>query len=146
MKKLLAIILVTGLTSVFISAQDKMDMKRLHMKSHSMVGYLVDHNCAKKMVMDDVKKSDAKAARHTKDCALDETCRASGLGIVTDGKFYSFDNAGNKKAFDYLNATKKEDNIKVEVVGTMDGDKMNVESIKDIKSTGKKGGKNTNVQ
>jgi hypothetical protein len=141
MKKLLAIALVSIFTSVFISAQEKMNLKGLHIKSHSMVGYLVDQNCAKKMVMDDVKKSDAKAARHTKECGLEETCRASGFGIVTGGKFYRFDDAGNKKAVDYLNATKKEDNLKVEVAGTMDGDKMNVESIKDFKSTGKKEGK-----
>jgi hypothetical protein len=141
MKKLLAIILVTVFTSVFISAQDKMDMWGLHNKSHSIVGYLVDQSCAKKMVMDDVKKSDARAAKHTKDCALEETCKASDFGIVTGGKFYRFNDAGNKKAADYLSATKKENNLKVAVAGTMDGDKMNVESIKDFKSTGKKVGK-----
>jgi len=61
-----------------------------------MVGYLVDHNCGKRMVMNDVKKSDVKAARHTKDCALEETCKASGYGIVTGGKFYEFDDAGTR--------------------------------------------------
>jgi hypothetical protein len=142
MKKLLAIIFVTGLTSVFISAQNKMDIQGLHNKPHSMVGYLVDQNCGKRMVMDDVKKSDAKAAKHTKDCGLEETCKASGYGIVTGGKFYGFNDAGNKKAFDYLSAIKKEDNIKVEVAGTTEGDKMNVESIKDFKSSRKKSGKN----
>ena len=141
MKKLLAIILVTIFTSILISAQDKMDKKGSHNKPHSMIGYLVDQNCGKRMVMDDVKKSDAKAARHTKDCALEETCKASGFGIVTGGKFYRFDDAGNKKAFDYLSTTRKEDNIKVEVAGTMEGNKINVESIKDFKFTGKKGGK-----
>jgi hypothetical protein len=140
MKNLLIIVLVTIFMSVFISAQDKTDKKDLHSMSRSMTGYLVDQNCGKRMIMDDVKKSDAKAAKHTKDCALDETCKASGYGIVTCGKFYEFDDAGNKKAFDYLSATKKEDNIKVDVAGIMNGDKMSVESIKDFKSTGKKGG------
>ena len=138
MKKLFIITLVTIFTGVFISAQDKMNMKELHNTSHSMVGYLVDHNCGKRMVMNDVKKSDVKAARHTKDCALEETCKASGYGIVTGGKFYEFDDAGNKKAADYLIATKKEDNIKVEVTCMMEGDKLHVESIKDFKSIGKK--------
>jgi hypothetical protein len=139
MKILLTIVLIAIFTNVFISAQDKTDKKELHRISHSMVGYLVDHNCGKRMVMDDVKKSDAKAAKHTKDCALDETCKANGYGIVTGGKFFCFDDAGNRKAFDYLSATKKEDSIKVEVAGIMNGDTMNVESIKDFKSTGKKG-------
>jgi hypothetical protein len=139
MKNLLIIVFVTIITSVFISAQDKTNKKDSHTMSHSMVGYLVDQNCGKRMVMDDIKKSDAKAAKHTKDCALDEACKANGYGIVTGGKFYSFDGAGDKKAFDYLSATKKEDNIKVEVAGMMNGDTMLVESIKDFKSTGKKG-------
>jgi hypothetical protein len=139
MKKLLTFALVTMITSVVISAQEKIDTKGLHNKPHSMAGYLVDQNCGKRMVMDDVKKSDAKAAKHTKECALEETCKASGYGIVTGGKFYRFDDAGNKKAADYLNAIKKEDSIKVEVAGIMDGNIMRVESIKDFTSAGKKG-------
>ena len=138
MKKLSIIVLATIFFSIVMSAQDKTNMKGLHNKSHSMIGYLVDQNCGKRMVMDDVKKSDAKAAKHTKDCALEETCKANGYGIVTGGKFYKFDNDGNKKAAQYLNATKKENNLKVEVAGVMDGDKMKVESIKDFKSTEKK--------
>jgi hypothetical protein len=137
MKKLMIIVIVTIFTSIFISAQNKMNIKGIHDKFH-LVGYLVDQNCGKKMVMDDIKKSDAKAAKHTKDCSLDETCKAAGFGIVTGGKFYKFDDAGDKKAVDYLNATKKEDNIKVEVTGTMNNDKIKVESIKDFKSTRKK--------
>jgi hypothetical protein len=141
MKKLLIIVLVTLFFCVFISAQEKMDTKQLHNKSHSMVGYLVDQNCGKRMVMDDVKKSDAKAAKHTKDCSLDESCKASGFGLVAGGKFFKFDDAGDKKAVDYLIASKKEDNFKVEVTCTMDGEKMKVESIKNFKSAGKKDGK-----
>jgi hypothetical protein len=141
MKKLLFCILFIVFASVFISAQEKMNPKGSNSKSHSMVGYLVDQNCAKGMVMDDVKKSDAKAAKHTKECSLDDACKANGYGIVTGGKLYKFDDAGNKKAADYLNTTKKEDNIKVIVTGTMDGDKIKVESIKDFKSSKKQRGK-----
>ncbi len=137
MKKLSIIVFITAFISVILSSQEKKDIEQLHNKYHSMVGYLVDQNCGKRMVMDDVKKSDAKAAKHTKDCSLDETCEAAGFGIVTGGKFYKFDERGNKKAIDYLTASKKEDNIKIEVTYTMDGDKMKVESIKDYKSRGK---------
>jgi hypothetical protein len=138
MKKLSIIVLAAIFICFVMSAQDKTDMKGLHHKSHSMIGYLVDQSCGKRMVMDDIKKSDAKAAKHTKDCALEETCAASGYGLVTGGKFYSFDDAGNKKAAQYLNVTKKEDNLKVEVAGMIDSDRMIVESIKDFKPTGKK--------
>jgi hypothetical protein len=137
MKKVFVVILLTLFTITFIPAQNKNSMKGLSSNTRSLVGYLVDRNCAKGMVMADVKKSDAKAAKHTKECCLDDACKANGYGIVTGGKFYKFDDAGDKKAVDYLNATKKEDNIKVEVVGRIDGTSLTVESIKDFKFKGK---------
>ena len=84
------------------------------------------------MIMADIKKSNDKAARHTKGCALEEACSAEGYGLVTGGKFYKFDAAGDIKAKQYLKATKKEDNIKVEVIGTMNDEQLVVESIKDF--------------
>jgi len=140
MNKVMVTVLVTMITSGLMIAQDKNNTKGLHGASHEMIGYLVDQMCGKRMVMDDVKKSDAKAAKHTKECALDETCKANGYGIVTGGKFYKFDDDGNRKAVDYLSSTKKEDNIKVEVAGMMDGDHLTVESIKDLPLKEKKGG------
>jgi ABC-type branched-subunit amino acid transport system substrate-binding protein len=137
-KKLLVVILITLFSIAFIVAQEKMKTKEKQTKSHSIVGYVVDKMCGEKMVMADVKKSDAKAARHTKDCALDEACSAEGYGLVTGGKFYKFDASGDIKGKEYLNATKKENNIKVEVIGTMNDEKLAVESINDFKSTPKK--------
>ena len=138
MKKLLALILITIFSIALIVAQEKMKMEEKQTKPHSMAGYLVDKMCGEKMVMADVKKSDAKAARHTKDCALDETCSAEGYGLVTGGKFYKFDTSGDIKAKEYLKSTEKENNIKVEVTGTMNNEKLIVESIKDFNSTPKK--------
>jgi hypothetical protein len=137
MKKVFIVFLLTVFTITFISAQNKNTLKGLPGNSCSLVGYLVDRNCAKGMVMDDVIKSDAKAAKHTKDCCLDDACKVNGFGIMTGGKFFKFDDAGDKKAVDYLNATKKEDNIKVEVVGRLDGNTLKVKSMKDFKSKGK---------
>ena len=137
MKKVFIAFLLMVFIITLISAQNKKTMKGLSNDSRSLVGYLVDRNCAKGMVMDDVKKSDAKAAKHTKECSLDDACKVNGFGIITGGKFYKFDDAGDKKAVDYLNATKKEDNIKVEVVGRIDDNTMKVESIKDFKTKGK---------
>jgi hypothetical protein len=138
MKKLLAVILITIFFTALVAAQEKMKTKEKQTKSHSTVGYLVDKMCGEKMVMVDIKKSDAIAARHTKDCALDEACSAEGYGLVTGGKFYKFVASGDIKAKEYLKATKKEDNIKVEVIGSMNDEKLAVESINDFKSTPKK--------
>src|SRR5450759_3434740 len=138
MKKLLAVILITIFSIALIVAQEKMKMEEKQTKSHSMAGYLVDKMCGEKMVMVNVKKSDAKAARHTKDCALEEACSAEGYGLVAGGKFYKFDISGDIKAKEYLKATQKENNIKVEVTGTMNDEKLIVESIKDFESTSEK--------
>jgi hypothetical protein len=136
MKRLLLYVFITAITCSYLVAQEKTNKKELQNKSQSTVGYLVDRSCAKRMVMDDVKKSDAKAARHTKECCLDDACRASGFGIITGGTLYKFDDDGNKKAVEYLNTTKKEDNIKVVVLGSMEGDIISVASIKDFSSPG----------
>jgi hypothetical protein len=141
MKRLLLCLFLTAFTSFLLIAQEKTKKKELQNKSQSTVGYLVDRSCAKRMVMDDEKKSDAKAARHTKECCLDDACRASGFGIVTGGTLFKFDDDGNKKAVEYLNTTKKEDNIKVVVLGSMEGDIISVASIKDFSSPGNHTGK-----
>ncbi len=114
------------------------DSKAMSNKSHEMTGYLVDQMCGKKKVMKDVKKSNAKAARHTKDCAFQDMCKESGYGLVSGGKFYKFDEKGDKEAVAYLNNSKKENNFKVEVKGTMEGDKLAVSSIADYKAAKKK--------
>jgi hypothetical protein len=138
MKNLLAVILITIFFIALIIAQEKKVTKEKLTPTHLMTGYLVDKMCGERMVMIDVKKSDAKAARHTKDCALDETCSAEGYGLVTGGKFYKFDDSGDTKAKEYLKTTKKENNIKIEVTGTMNDEKLAVESINDFKSTPEK--------
>jgi hypothetical protein len=121
-------ILAAALSITIAFPHQKVDQKK---GVQVIVGYLVDYMCGKHMVMNNVKKSDAKAAKHTIECALDEVCAAKGYGLVTGGKFYKFDASGDKKAAIYLNATKREDNIRVEVLGVMDGDKMSIRSIKD---------------
>jgi hypothetical protein len=138
MKKLLTVILITIFSIALIIAQEKMLTKEKRTSTHSITGYLVDKMCGEKMIMTDVKKSDAKAARHTKDCALDEACSAEGYGLVTGGKFYKFDVSGDIKAKEYLKATLKENNIKVEVIGTMNGEKLIVTAINEFKSTSEK--------
>ncbi len=108
--------------------------------AHTYTGYLLDVACGTKMSKLDEKKAMDKAAGHTKDCALQDGCKASGYGILSMGKLTKFDENGNKLASEYFDKTKKEKGFMVEVKGTMDGDVMKVESIKDAKWSGKKMG------
>jgi hypothetical protein len=72
------------------------------------------------------------AYTHTRKCLLMPACQRSGYGVFTldTYKYLSFDAAGNQKAAAALAASKKEDDIRVEVTGQVDGDKIKVTSLK----------------
>ena len=71
------------------------------------------------------------AEAHTRECALMPACQKSGYGVFTyDNKFLSFDDAGNRKALEAIRASKKLDNLEVEVTGDIKGDSIKVESLK----------------
>jgi hypothetical protein len=90
----------------------------------SVTGTLMDTSCAKKHMGENLSKADT----HPKACALQ--CGAkSGFAVVTsDGKILALDEAGNKKAMDYLHNSKS-DSMKVKVNGTLSGEKLSVDSI-----------------
>lgn len=68
---------------------------------------------------------------HTRQCALMPACQKSGYGVYTyDNKFLVFDDAGNRRALALLKETKKEDDLRVEVTGEIQGDKIKVVTIK----------------
>lgn len=68
-------------------------------------------------------------ASHSKKCALG--CSKSGYGLVTaDGKFIKFDESGNAKALEAIQATAKEKDLKATVTGTLDGAVIKVDSIR----------------
>ena len=130
-------VVVIGLTLLFtafsLQAQAKTEKKE-GMGEKSYKGFLADKMCGTGFTKTgDAKIAAAKAKKHTKDCALEENCKASGYGLIIGGKFHKFDDAGDKLAFEYLNKTKKESNLVVQVKGTMDGDKINVVSLADSK-------------
>jgi hypothetical protein len=91
-------------------------------------GILLDRACSAKIVT----AGDQKAAQaHTRDCSLMPDCVKAGYGVYTaDGKFITLDPAGNKKAEEALKASKKTNNIKVQVTGDQAGDSMKVTAIK----------------
>ena len=71
------------------------------------------------------------AYTHTRQCSLMPACQKSGYGVFTyDNKFLAFDEAGNRKALDALKASKKEDDLKVEVTGEIQNDTIKVTSLK----------------
>jgi len=91
-------------------------------------GILLDRMCSMKIVAD----KDQNAARaHGRDCLLMSDCVKAGYGVFTaDGKFIVFDAAGNQKAEEAVKASKKKDDIKVQVTGEQSGDTIKVASIK----------------
>ena len=72
------------------------------------------------------------AYTHTRKCVLMPACQRTSYGVYSldTYKYLSFDASGNQKAAAALAASKKEDDIRVEVTGQVDGDKIKVSSLK----------------
>jgi uncharacterized protein YxeA len=100
---------------------------------HTMKGYLIDKMCGSTMAKKSPEQAMVSAAKHTKACATEEDCAASGYGLMMDGKWTAFDDSGNKKAADYLAKTKRKDHLYVAVTGTPAAEKIMVTLIKDAK-------------
>ncbi len=107
--------------------------------SATVHGVLIDQHCSAqadtRMVPDPTPHLEGGilwAYNHTKSCLLMPACRRSGYGVFTNetNKFLLFDAAGNRKALALIEASKKDDNMRVEVTGQIDGDKMKVASLK----------------
>ncbi len=91
-------------------------------------GVLLDRMCSGKIVA----AKDHKAAQaHTRECGLMPDCVKAGYGVFTaDGKFITFDAAGNEKVVQALKASKKKDDIRIHVTGEQTGDTMKVTAVK----------------
>jgi len=122
------------LSSISLFAQDKMDKST----SHTMKGYLVDNMCATGMAKKAPDEAMAKAEKHTKSCALEESCQESGFGLMSAGIWYKFDDNGDKQALALLKKTDKTKAIMVSVTGTHNGDIFKVTSIKELTADGTK--------
>ncbi len=127
--KLLSLSLIVLLMGVVFSA----DAQTKKTSSGTMNGYLIDKMCGSMMEKKTAEKAMASAAKHTKACATEESCAASGYGIMIDGKWTPFDEAGNKKATEFLKKTKAEDHLFVAVSGAREGNVVKVSSIKEAK-------------
>ena len=94
-------------------------------KNTTLTGHLVDQMCGGEV------KNAAKAADHSKECALMDHCASSGYGIFADGKYVKFDAEGSKKAKALVEKTKKEKDITILAEGTLEGDMLTVASLKE---------------
>lgn len=111
MRKLACLVLVVGMYALpsFAAAENYKDVA------------VVDVNCSKKVAAD--------PDSHTRACAL--KCAASGFGIVTaDKQFLKFDANGNEKITEALKASDKKDHLRVDVSGDVQGDTLQVTSVK----------------
>jgi hypothetical protein len=99
-------------------------------------GILIDQMCSSKAEVRIVSGPRLEggmivAEAHTRECALMPACQKSGYGVFTyDNKFLKFDEAGSRKALTAIRASKKEDDLKVEVTGEIQGNTIKVASLK----------------
>jgi hypothetical protein len=102
----------------------------------SIQGVLIDEQCSHKAETHVVEGTRLEggivvAYTHTRKCALMPECRKSGYGVFgyEDRKFHPFDEAGNRKALEFFQNSKQEEDFRVEVSGSMQGDVFKVERI-----------------
>ena len=90
-------------------------------------GHLVDVACASENA---AKPKPGFAAKHSKDCLQMEECASSGYAIVTaDNKVIKLDAKGNETAKKLIAESKKDADFKASASGTLEGDKLAVESL-----------------
>jgi len=102
-------------------------------------GVLIDQQCSAqaetRMVPDPSPHLEGGilwAYTHEKSCLLMPACRRSGYGVFAfeSNKFLTFDAAGNQKAVALIEASKKQDDMRVEVAGQIEDGKIKVTSLK----------------
>jgi lipopolysaccharide export system protein LptA len=114
MKKVLFVALAVLVTASFTSAQ-----------MPTVKGFLVDNMCQMKM-----KTDQGALAKHSRDCALMDSCIKSGYAVVTaDGMVYTLDAKGNEQAVAALKASKQTDNLKVTISGSTKNGMVMVSSL-----------------
>ncbi len=107
--------------------------------SNTVQGVLLDKECspnAETRIVSDpsphLEGGMLWAYTHKRQCLLMPSCQRSGYGIVTydSNKYLKFDAAGNQKALALIQASKKEDDFRIEVTGEIQGDTIKVSTLK----------------
>lgn len=149
MKHILGILALTVCCSIITVAQEAKPAVKADAKEETQAtvlhGYVVDAMCAKGIA----RKPETmmkKAASHTRSCALDEDCAASGFGVFSEGKWYKFDEAGDKQALELVKNSKKAKGLSVVVSGTQRGEVFAVASIAEHEMEGVEATKDTKIE
>lgn len=116
------VVLTVLAASSFVMAHEKV----------KLTGHLGDVMCATGHLKGSPEGLTKFATEHTKECGLMEDCVKSGYGVVADGKWYPFDEKGNKLAKEVFEKTAKKDHIKVVVEGMTHDGKVLVQSITEV--------------
>jgi hypothetical protein len=88
-------------------------------------GYLVDLACSS-----EEGQKPGFGAKHSKDCLQMPECVKGGYGVLTDDKkVIKFDAASNARAKQFIAELKKQKDIKVNVTGTVNAERMTVSKI-----------------
>lgn len=129
-----AVAVLMLVASVVVAQEKKAEGAKAEPKAKATMlhGYIVDQMCAKNMA----KKSNPMtlAAKHTKECALEEACAASGYGIFYgEGKWIKFDEKGDKLAKEMFEKSKKEKDFMADVTGEMKDEMFAVTSLVESK-------------
>lgn len=129
MKHFVALLVIMACAAFAGIAQEKKADAPAGPATVTLKGYVVDQMCSKSMLKKDNPM--LKAASHTKECALEDACAASGYGLFSEGKWYVFDEAGSAQARAAIEKGKREKGLAFEVSGKVDGNKLAVVSIKE---------------
>jgi hypothetical protein len=93
-------------------------------------GYVVDAMCGRAMA--GKGKAATQAASHTRACALDKECSASGYGLMVEGVWHEFDDAGDATAKAMVTASRRTRGLLFEVKGTAGEGGFRVASMKEV--------------
>ena len=81
-------------------------------------GTLIDKHCS--------AKEASNPSGHEKACVMKCAANGKNLGMIVDGKFYSFDTKGEKLGWSILKKSKAESDIEVTVTGKLSSNKISV--------------------
>lgn len=128
----------TGMAVVMLLALTSMTMVAQETGTTTLTGYVVDQHCAGSLA----SKANAmeKAAGHSKDCALMESCAASGYGIFSGGKYYKFDAKGSEKAKALVEKSKLSNGLYFTAVGKLANGTLTLASLTETSPAKKQGG------
>lgn len=81
---------------------------------------VVDNNCSRRVA--------SSPDSHTRECAI--KCAKSGFGIITsDNRYLRFDEKGNQEILSQLKSSDKNDHLRVNVDGDVQGDTLHIRTV-----------------